>query len=102
MNRRPGIARCEKSSLYFKIPRNLAGSGGETLNWSKWVRQLHRWLSIAFTLVVVFDGVAVVERRYTNWMGLLAVGVLALMFFTGMYLFVLPYVTKWRRGRPTD
>jgi membrane protein YdbS with pleckstrin-like domain len=72
------------------------------LNWSKWVRQLHRWLSIAFTLVVIFNGVAAFKHRYTNWMGLLAVAVLALMFFTGLYLFVLPYVTKWRSGRCSD
>jgi len=72
------------------------------LNWNKWVRQLHRWLSIAFTLVVIFNGVAVLQRRYTNWMGLLAVAALALMFFTGMYLFALPYVTKWRSGCRTD
>jgi hypothetical protein len=69
--------------------------GGSPLNWNKWIRQTHRWLSVAFTLVVVFDGVAVFKHRYTNWMGLLAVATLALMFFTGMYLFVLPYVTKW-------
>ena len=72
------------------------------MNWSKWVRQLHRSLSIAFTLVVIFNGVEVVKHRYTNWMGLLAVAVLALMFFTGVYLFALPYVTDWRRGRRVD
>jgi len=72
------------------------------LNWSGWVRQVHRWLSIAFTLVVIFNGMAVFKHRYTSWMGLLAVAALALMFFTGMYLFVLPYVTKWRSGRRAD
>ncbi len=72
------------------------------MNWSRWVRQLHRWLSIVFTLVVIFNGVAVLKHRYTNWMGLLAVAALASMFFTGVYLFVLPYVTKWRSGRPAD
>ena len=72
------------------------------MNWNKWVRQLHRWLSIAFTLVVIFNGVAVLQRKYTNWMGLMAVAVLALMFFTGVYLFVLPYATKWRSERRTD
>ena len=72
------------------------------MTWSKWVRQLHRWLSIAFTLVVMFNGVAVFKQRYANWMGLLAVAALSLMFFTGMYLFVLPYVTKWRSARRTD
>jgi hypothetical protein len=72
------------------------------LNWSRWVRQLHRWLSIVFTLVVIFNGVAVLKHRYTNWMGLLAVAALALMFFTGVYLFLLPYVTTWRSGRRAD
>jgi len=33
-----------------------------------------------FTLVVIFHGVAVFKHRYTNWMGLLAVAALALMF----------------------
>jgi hypothetical protein len=27
---------------------------------------------------------------------------LALLLVTGLYLFVLPYVTKWRSGRTTD
>ena len=72
------------------------------MNWNKWVRQLHRWLSIAFTLVVIFNGAAVFKHRYTNWMGLLAVGVLALMFLTGMFLFVLPYVAKLWGGRRAD
>jgi hypothetical protein len=43
--------------------------------------------------------VAVFKHLYTNWMGLLAVATLALMFFTGIYLFALPYVTKWQAGR---
>ena len=72
------------------------------MNWSKWIRQVHRWLSIAFTLLVMFNGAAVLERKYTNWMGLSAVGALALMFVTGMYLFVLPYLTRWRSGRRID
>jgi hypothetical protein len=35
-------------------------------------------------------------------MGLLAVFVLALQFFTGLYLFVLPFATKWGSGRRTE
>ena len=50
-------------------------------------------------LFVTFNGVAVFKHRYTNWMGLLAVGALASMFFTGVYLFVLPYITSWRVRR---
>jgi len=72
------------------------------LTWNKLVRQTHRWLSTAFTMVVIINGVAVAQKRYTARLGLSAVFVLALQFFTGMYLFVLPYVAKWRSGSPTD
>ena len=71
------------------------------MQWNKWVRQTHRWLSMAFTAVVIVNGVAVAQKKYTNALGLLAVFVLALEFFTGMYLFVLPYAAKWRYGRRT-
>ena len=69
------------------------------MNWNKWIRQTHRWLSIAFTVAVVINLVAVIQGRYTNGLGLLAVAVLALQFFTGLYLFALPYATRWRSTR---
>ena len=72
------------------------------MNWNKWVRQTHRWLSIAFTVAVIVNIVAVVQGKYTNRMGLLAVFPLALLLLTGLYLFVLPYAAKWRSGRRTD
>ena len=72
------------------------------MTWNKLVRQTHRWLSIAFTVIVIINGVAVAQKMYTARLGLSAVFVLALQFFTGMYLFVLPFVAKWRSGSPTD
>jgi hypothetical protein len=72
------------------------------MSWNKWFRVSHRWLSVAFTLVVIVNGIAVVQGKYNNRLGLLAVFVLALQFFTGVYLFVLPYVAKWRSVRQTD
>ena len=72
------------------------------MNWNKWVRQIHRWLSIAFTGAVIVNIVAVVQKKYSDRMGLLAVLPLALLLITGLYLFVLPYATKWRSGRRTD
>jgi len=69
------------------------------LNWSKWIRQTHRWLSIVFTVAVLINGVTVVQGKYNAKLGLSAVAVLALMFLTGMYLFVLPYATRWRADR---
>jgi hypothetical protein len=80
-----------------------AGSSTEevALNWNKWIRQTHRWVSIAFTLAVIVNGVAVVQKKYTAWLGLLALLPLALLLFTGLYLFVLPYAAKWGSGRRT-
>jgi hypothetical protein len=72
------------------------------MNWTKWVRQTHRWLSIVFTAGVIVNGVAVALRKYNGWLGLLALLPLALLLFTGLYLFVLPYATKWVRGQSTD
>jgi len=71
------------------------------LNWNKWVRQTHRWLCIAFTVGVIVNFVAVAQKKYTFWTGLMALLPLALLLFTGLYLFVLPYATKWRSGLRT-
>jgi hypothetical protein len=72
------------------------------LNWNKWVRQTHRWLSIVFTVAVIVNLVGVKLGKYTVWVGLLALVPLLLQLFTGLYLFVLPYATRWRSGRLTD
>ena len=72
------------------------------MNWNKWVRQTHRWLSMAFTVAVIVNIVAIALKKYTASVGLLAVIPLALQFFSGLYLFVLPYATKWRSARHTD
>ena len=72
------------------------------MNWNKWVRQIHRWLSVVFTVAVIVNLVAVVEGRYTTPLGLLAVLPLALQLFSGLYLFVLPYANKWRSEPPTN
>jgi hypothetical protein len=71
------------------------------LNWNKWIRQTHRWLSVAFTAAVIINIVAIVLKKYSTGVGLLAVAVLAFLFFTGLYLFVLPYAGKWRSWRNT-
>ena len=69
------------------------------MSWNKWIRQTHRWVSIAFTVAVMVNIVVVATGRYAAWVGLLAVAPLALLFFTGLYLFALPYATRWRGAR---
>jgi hypothetical protein len=69
------------------------------LNWNKWIRQIHRWLSIAFTVAVIINVVALGREEPAVWVGVLALLPLALLLLTGLYLFVLPYAAKWRGGR---
>jgi hypothetical protein len=47
----------------------------------------------------VIINVVIAQKKYTNAVGLLAVVPLALQFFTGLYVFVLPYASKWRSAR---
>ena len=68
------------------------------MNWNKWLRQIHRWLSIAFTVAVIVNMVALVKEEPAVWVGLLALLPLALLLLTGLYLFVLPYAAKGRSG----
>ena len=68
-----------------------------SVNWNKWFRQIHRWLSIAFTVAVIVNVIALIRKEQAVWVGVLALIPLALLLVTGLYLFVLPYVTKSRR-----
>jgi hypothetical protein len=70
------------------------------LNWNYWIRQTHRWLSIAFTLAVIANVVAMMQGQQILWVGLLALFPLILLLLTGLYMFVLPYTAKGR-GRLT-
>jgi hypothetical protein len=67
-----------------------------TLDWNYWIRQVHRWLSIAFTVAVIVNLIALGRQESAVWIGLLALLPLILLLVTGLYLFVLPYATKWR------
>lgn len=70
-----------------------------TLNWNKWIRQIHRWLSIAFTLAVIANIAATGRGEPALWVGLLALVPLIFLLLTGLYLFALPYVARRSSGR---
>jgi hypothetical protein len=102
------------------------------LNRNKWLRQTHRWLSIAFTVTVIANFVAMglgamglgamglgamgLGAMGLGAMGLGAMGLgqtppwvvyspllpLALLLFTGLYMFALPYTANWRSGRKDE
>ncbi len=69
------------------------------MNWNQWIRQIHRWLSIAFTVTVIVTFVALAQEEPLVWVSYVPLFPLALLLFSGLYLFVLPYATKWRSGR---
>ena len=71
------------------------------MSWDNWIRQLHRWLSIAFTATVIANFVALARGNPPAWVTYSPLPPLAFLLFTGLYLFALPYLTKWRRGSAT-
>ena len=72
------------------------------MSWNEGIRQTHRWVSIAFTVGVIVNIVALGKEKPAVWVGLLALVPLILLLFTGLYLFVLPYANRWRNGRRAD
>jgi hypothetical protein len=69
------------------------------LNWNSSVRQIHRWLCIAFTVAVIVNVVAMLQEKQAVWVGLLALFPLIVLLLTGLYMFALPYAAKWRSAR---
>jgi hypothetical protein len=75
------------------------------LNWNKWVRQIHRWVSIAFTLTVIANFAALARAgggMPPPWVTYSPLLPLALLMLSGLYLFALPYTTRWRSGQRTN
>ena len=75
------------------------------MTWSNRVRQTHRWLAPLFTLGFVVNTVILFTlpagEEPAAWVYFLALLPLFALFPTGLYLFALPYVSRWRRGRRT-
>jgi hypothetical protein len=63
---------------------------------SSWLRQLHRWLSIAFTATVIANFVARAKGTPPPWVTYSPLFPLAVLLLTGLYLFALPHTVKWR------
>ena len=70
------------------------------MNWNKWNRQTHRWLSMVFTATVVANFVVRAHAGTAPaWVTYSPLPPLALLLFSGLYMFVLPYAIQWRGGR---
>ena len=71
------------------------------MNGSNWIRQTHRWLSIIFTVTVIANFVALSQGEPPPWVTYSPLLPLALLLFTGLYLFALPYAVRRRNRRET-
>ena len=70
------------------------------MNWSKRIRQWHRWFSIAFTLTVIANFVALGVQHGKQPPALITYSPLVplfLLLFSGLYLFALPYINRHAR-----
>jgi hypothetical protein len=74
----------------------------DSIEWNKWVRQTHRWLSIVFTLTVIANFIAMGLGKPPAWIVYSPLPPLFLMLCTGLYMFVLPHAARWRNRRRTD
>ena len=73
------------------------------MNWSKTIRTTHRWVSIIFIATVAGAAFAAASGRpEESMLYYLPLPPLFLQMLTGAYLFVLPYVSRWRRGMTPD
>lgn len=70
------------------------------MNRNTWVRQIHRWVSMVFTtLVVIVTIVVLTQKQPAEWVLLTPLLPLFLLLLTGLYLFALPYLNRWRSGQ---
>ena len=66
------------------------------MNWSAWIRQIHRWTAIIFTVTVAANFAAFAFGESPQWLVYSPLPPLFLLMFTGLYMFVLPYAGRRR------
>lgn len=62
------------------------------------MRQVHRWLSVVFTLTVAANFIAMAFGAPPLWIVYSPLPFLFLMLATGLYLFFLPYAPRGKRA----
>lgn len=64
------------------------------------VRTTHRWTSIVFTVLVIANFAALGLGGAPMWLVYAPLAPLFVLLFTGLYMFVLPYLAKGRGHEP--
>ncbi|MBD9370380.1 hypothetical protein [Xanthomonas sp. XNM01] len=70
------------------------------MRWSEFVRWAHRWLSMAFTVTVVANIIAVASGRQVEWLYMLPLVPLSLLVPSGLYMFFQPWLRKRSAQEP--
>jgi hypothetical protein len=63
------------------------------------IRQFHRWVAIAFTVTVIANFAAMSQGQPPAWITYSPLPPLALLMFSGLYMFVRPYYATLRRRK---
>jgi cellulose synthase/poly-beta-1,6-N-acetylglucosamine synthase-like glycosyltransferase len=63
------------------------------MNKNIWIRQSHRWFSLAFTASVIANFVAMAWGSPTAWITYAPLLLLLLLMLSGLTMFVWPYAT---------
>ena len=74
------------------------------MSWSNRIRQIHRWVSIIFTVTVIANFIALARGggMPPPWVTYAPLLPLAFLLLTGLYLFALPYVMRRRSGQASN
>jgi len=68
---------------------------------SAWIRQSHRWVAMVFTATVIANFIVRAQGAPPPWVTYSPLPPLAVLLFSGLYLFALPYAVRWR-GRQRE
>lgn len=70
------------------------------MNLNAWIRQTHRWVSVAFAIVVAGIFITLgLGKQPAQWVYYVPLAPLAFLTLTGLYMFALPYLAKGRGQR---
>jgi hypothetical protein len=59
-------------------------------------------MSMAFAISVIVTFIALAQKPPVVWVSYVPLAPLFFLTFTGLYLFALPYATKWRRTQTLE
>lgn len=66
------------------------------MNWSKWIRQFHRWVAMTFLATVVANFLAMAVGDVPDLVTYAPLPPLFVLMLSGLYMLVLPHVKRPR------